>query len=273
MAQETQTKYMHGHGESVLRTHSWRTVANSAAFVIPLLKPDIKVLDVGCGPGTISLDMAQNYVKDGHVVSVDAAADVIEVAKTSAKEKGVSNIEFSVEDIYNLPYADSSFDLVFSHQVIQYLPDRPRALQELLRVTKPGGHVAVREADVDAFVFYPEDPRLEMFKEVSAKVALALGGEARAGRRLKSWAISAGFDECKLECSAATWCYSSRELVDWWADIWVDRLEKTRLRQSILDSKAATEEQLGDIVQAFKDWKTKPDAWFVALHGEIIYSK
>src|SRR6188472_2086916 len=64
--------YTHGHHESVLRSHEWRTAENSAAYLLPHLQPGMDLLDVGCGPGTITLDLAR-LVAPGHVVGVDAA--------------------------------------------------------------------------------------------------------------------------------------------------------------------------------------------------------
>ena len=64
--------YTHGHADSVLRSHRWRTVANSAAYLIPHLRPGIELLDVGCGPGTITIDLARR-VAPGRVLGIDAA--------------------------------------------------------------------------------------------------------------------------------------------------------------------------------------------------------
>src|SRR5882757_6132468 len=144
--------YTHGHHESVLRSHRWRTVENSAAYVASYFVAGARVLDVGCGPGTITLDIA-GRVTPGRVVGVDASAAVIEQAQRDAA--GVDNVEFATGDIYALDFADASFDVVHAHQVLQHLPDPIGALREMRRVCKPDGVVAARDSDYSTFTWYP----------------------------------------------------------------------------------------------------------------------
>ena len=120
--------YTHGHHESVLRSHKWRTVDNSAAYLAPHLTSGTQVLDVGCGPGTITADIGRR-VAPGRVLGIDASAAVIEDARRNAG--GGSNVEFAVGDLYALEIADGTFDVVHAHQVLQHLPDPVRALREI----------------------------------------------------------------------------------------------------------------------------------------------
>ena len=148
--------YTHGHHESVLRSHRWRTVDNSAAYLAPPLTAGTSVLDLGCGPGTITADIGRR-VAPGRVLGIDAAAAVIEEARRDAG--GGLNVEFSVGDLYALEMDDHTFDVVHAHQVLQHLPDPVRALREMKRVCKPGGLVAARDGDYGAFRWYPTSPR------------------------------------------------------------------------------------------------------------------
>ena len=96
--------YTSGHDPAVLRTHAWRTVDNSAPYLKPWLKPDMKILDVGCGPGSITVDLA-TYVPQGHVT-------------------GIENVAFQVRDALALPFAaDAAFDVTHAHQVLQHTGD------------------------------------------------------------------------------------------------------------------------------------------------------
>src|SRR5262245_16942696 len=101
--------YTHGHHESVLRSHKWRTVDNSAAYLVPHLIHGVSVLDVGCGPGTITADIGRR-VAPGRVLGIDASADVITQARREAG--GGANVEFSVADLYALDIGDDRFDVV-----------------------------------------------------------------------------------------------------------------------------------------------------------------
>src|SRR5665648_337353 len=128
--------YTHGHHESVLRSHSWRTAANSAAHLLPHLREGQRLLDVGCGPGTITVDLAA-HVAPGQVIGVDTSAEVLERARRHAAELGAP-VSFQVGDVYALDFPDASFDVVHAHQVLEHLADPVAALREIRRVIRPG---------------------------------------------------------------------------------------------------------------------------------------
>ena len=197
--------YLHGHHDSVLRSHRWRTAENSAGYLLPRLKASARVLDVGCGPGTITADLAAR-VPDGGVVAIDAAADVLDLARAEAGRRGQANVRFEVGDVYELGFEDASFDVVHAHQVLQHLSDPVAALREMRRVGRPGGLVAARDGDYGGFIWFPEDPELTEWRTLYKAVARALGGEPDGGRHLLSWARQAGFEQ--IEASASAWCYA-----------------------------------------------------------------
>src|SRR6187455_3190908 len=171
--------YTHGHHESVLRSHKWRTVDNSAAYLAPRLTCGISVLDLGCGPGTITADLGRR-VAPGQVLGIDASADVIEEACRDAG--GGPNVEFTVGDLYALDIADDTFDIVHAHQVLQHLADPVGALREMRRVCRPGGIVAARDSDYEAMTWYPAVPAMNAWLRMYDKVARANDGEPNAGR-------------------------------------------------------------------------------------------
>lgn len=123
--------YLHGHHDSVLRSHRWRTAENSAGYLLPRLQDADRVLDVGCGPGTITVDLAAR-VPQGEVVGIDAAGDVLEDARQEASRQGRPNVRFDTGDVYHLAFNDAAFDVVHTHQVLQHLGDPVAALAEML---------------------------------------------------------------------------------------------------------------------------------------------
>lgn len=133
MVRET---YSHGHDASVLDSHAARTAANSAAYLLPHLRDGLDLLDVGCGPGTITLDLAQ-AVGSGRVVGLDQVAAPLEGARAAAAARGDERTTFEVGDVYALPFEDDSFDVTHAHQVLQHVADPVAALREMARVTRP----------------------------------------------------------------------------------------------------------------------------------------
>ncbi|OGE56259.1 hypothetical protein PENARI_c003G11259 [Penicillium arizonense] len=139
--------YTTDHSKSVLQTHSWRTAQNSAPHLIPHIQPTHKILDVGCGPGSISVSLAK-LVPGGSVTGVEYVSDPLSGARALAQAEGVTNITFQEGDIHALPFEDGSFDIVHAHQVLQHIADPVLALREMRRVVKRGGIVSCRESAV-----------------------------------------------------------------------------------------------------------------------------
>ena len=258
--------YTHGHHESVLRSHRWRTVENSAGYLLDALTPGTRLLDVGCGPGTITVDMARR-VAPGRVVGVDRADEVLDVARAAARDAGVDTAEFAVGDVYALDFADDSFDVVHAHQVLQHLTDPVAALREMRRVCAPDGVVAARDSDYATFTWWPEDPRLTRWLELYHLVARSNGAEPDAGRRLLAWAHEAGFTD--VDATASTWCFATPEDRAWWGGLWADRIVASAFADQATEGGFADFDELETISAAWREWSTSPDGWFTILHGEI----
>ncbi|MEU9103325.1 methyltransferase domain-containing protein [Streptomyces xanthophaeus] len=260
--------YTHGHHESVLRSHRWRTAANSAAYLVPELRPGLSVLDVGCGPGTITADLAELVAPGGRVTAVDASADVVAQARAYAAERGLDGVEFATADVHALDFPDDSFDVVHAHQVLQHVGDPVRALREMRRVCRPGGIVAARDADYAAMTWYPAEPGLDDWLGLYRRVARANGGEPDAGRRLAAWAREAGFTG--VRCTATAWCYATAEEIAWWSGLWADRTTASSYAEVATRGGHATPADLAEAAKAWHTWGTHPDAWFSVLNGEIL---
>src|ERR1700754_4858488 len=257
MAGQYRAVYTHGHHESVLRGHRVRTAENSAGYLLPHLQPGLSVLDVGWGPGTITVDLAAR-VAPGRVTAVEMTSDALDLARTEAQTRGQSNIDFVTSDVHALDLPDDTFDIVHAHQVLQHVADPVQALREMRRVCKPGGIVAVRDSDYHGFVWYPQLPELDEWMALYQRMARANGGEPDAGRRLLAWALEAGFE--KVDATASTWTFADPEDRAFWGGMWADRI-----LQSALADQARTagvpEERLTAISQAWRAWTESKDGW------------
>lgn len=257
--------YTHGHHESVLRSHNVRDIANSAAYLRPHLSDTTRLLDIGAGPGTITLDFAGVVA---HVTATEIDEDVLSLSRDLAAARGVANLAFSVEDVHALTFSDDSFDVVHAHQVLQHVGDPVQALREMRRVTAPGGIVAARDADYAGFLWFPVLPELDRWLDLYRRAARANGGEPDAGRRLLSWARAAGFED--VTATASTWCYATPAERAWWGGMWADRILESALTRQLVDGGMATPADLQDISDAWKRWADDGDGWFVVPHGEIL---
>ncbi|MFR9751094.1 class I SAM-dependent methyltransferase [Nocardia sp. 004] len=258
-------RYTHGHHESVLRSHSRRTAADSAAYLLPHLDPRASLLDIGAGPGTITMDLAAMVTR---VTATEIGAAELALSRDLAAERGVTNIEFSVQDVHTLTFPDASFDVTHAHQVLQHVADPVAALREMKRVTRPGGIVAARDSDYAGFVWWPALPGLDDWLRLYHTAARANGGEPDAGRRLLSWARSAGCTD--ITATSSTWCYSSPADRQWWGGMWAERIVESALARQLVDSGLATSADLRRIAEAWRSWADADDGWFSLVHGEIL---
>jgi SAM-dependent methyltransferase len=255
--------YTHGHHESVLRSHRWRTAENSAAYLLPHLRAGMSILDVGSGPGTITADLAAR-VAPGRVVGTDAAADVVAQA---AAEHTAPHLSFEVGDAYRLPFATGEFDVVHAHQVLQHVERPVDMLRELGRVAGADGLVAARDVDYLGVIWFPLIPALDEWLELYLATHRSVAGEPAAGRRLKAWAREAGL--VGVSATASSWLFEDEGDRAWWGGMWADRV----LQSAFADAARATgadDAQLQRISDGWREWAAADDGWLLMPHGEIL---
>jgi SAM-dependent methyltransferase len=259
--------YTHGHHESVLRSHRWRTAENSAGYLLPHVSSGISLLDVGCGPGTITADLATR-ITPGRVTALERTAEALDLARAEVSRRGLANVDFAVGDVHELDLPDDSFDVVHAHQVLQHVADPVTALREMRRVARPGGVVAARDSDYAGFHWFPLLPELDEWLALYQRVARGNGGEPDAGRRMLSWARAAGFTD--ITATASVWGFATDEDRQWWGGMWAERIVESAMAETALRTGAATENDLQRISAGWRRWADHPDGWFAIPHGEII---
>jgi SAM-dependent methyltransferase len=249
------TTYTHGHHDSVLRSHRWRTAENSCAYLLPHLRPEHSLLDVGSGPGTITADLAGRV---GHVLGIDPSADVI--AEARAAHPGVA---FETGDLFEL---DGHHDVVHAHQVLQHLSDPVGALRAMAALATT--LVAVRDSDYPAFVWSPDSPMLDRWLDVYLAVTRHNGANADAGRRLLGWARQAGLTDVTFTTS--TWTYATPGERAWWSDLWAERCTASAFAEQAVAYGIASVDELHELAAGWRAWGAEPDALLVILHGELL---
>lgn len=261
----TQDRYTHGHQESVVAAHATRTIANSAAYLEPYLSPGAALLDVGCGPGSITVEFADRLGPDGSVLGIDYGAEVISRAKASSAD---SRAAFQVMDLYALEVEDDSYDIAHAHQVLQHVSDPVAALKEMARVVRPGGVIAVRDADYAGMHWAPASPVLDQWQSIYRQVARSNNAEPDAGRHLVRWAREAGL--ANVTPSVDAWLFAAPDRRQWWGSTWAERVVSSSLADQAVELGLASREDLAAMSDGWRTWLADEDGWFVCPHGQLI---
>ena len=244
-----------GYGEDMHQLMAARGLATVADHLVPHLRRGARLLDVGCGPGSITLDIAK-VVAPGEVVGVDTAAVQIERARSLATEMGVPNVRFEQGDAYALPFPDGSFDLVNANALLQHLSDPVRALREFRRVLRPGGRAAVSDPDWSTWIIEPATPTLDLLRSLRIQVYAHNGGDAGYARHQRRLLIEAGF--AHAECSPGVRAFGTPDGTREHARIF---LEQLRLFQpTIVETGLADASTLAAVAEALTEWSERPDA-------------
>lgn len=185
--------YTMGYDEAAMTWLQGRSVQSHAQFFLPYLEPGMTLLDCGCGPGAITLGLAEKLAP-GEVIGVDIEPSQVDLARRMAQEKKIANVRFEAASVYDLPYEDNSFDAVFASAILGNLDAPQRAVVEMYRVLKPGGVAGFHEFDHDGDLFYPLNPTLAKSVKLYERLRQHIGHDPAGGRRLKEWLSRAAFD-------------------------------------------------------------------------------
>lgn len=250
--------YTHDYGREHARLHGGRTAAADAAFFLPLLQPGMRLLDCGCGPGSITVGLAR-AVAPGQVTAIDIAPVQIESARARALSVGVCNITFKVASAYQLPFPDNSFDAVFAHNVLEHLGEPSTALREMRRVLRPGGVVGIRDDDWSAYLLHPFTPLRQLGIELILRVVEHNGGSFRSARFHASQLCQAGFVSVKDFAMAGG--NGTSEPVAHFAPVFVRQIEDPSFVRIVEAEHWATRATLTEIAVEFRAWGKSPDAF------------
>lgn len=229
-----------------------------------------RILDVGCGPGTISAELSL-ITTDGGVTGIDLSEDVLRIAREAHPKESHPRLEFAIGDVYRLAFPDNSYDVVYAHQVMQHLSRPIDAIREMRRVLKPNGILALRDADYGTFAWSPDIPEFDRWMTIYQEVTARNGAAANGGRYLKGWVHAAGFNS--IEVTGSVWSFSSPQDRQWWGRSWAKRVLESDFARQALDYGLADRTTLQDISQAFLRWSEDETAVFFLPNFEVIARK
>ena len=266
MSESPQDRYTHGHHESVVQSHARRRAEVEAWFLLPRLASGMRVLDAGCGPGTVTAGLAR-AVAPSEVVGLDAAPEVLEHARAHAREERVENVSFVVGDVYQLEFADSEFDVVYANQLLQHLADPVHALREMRRVLKPGGLLAVRDADYATMSPHPKFPEFADWNRLYHEVAYRNHAEPDAGRTLPAWVREAGFSRIEIHPNVVA---MDGEEARVWGQTWSQRILYSGIAEQALEYGFADQEALQRLSDGWAQWAESAEPFFMFTQIAVL---
>jgi len=191
--------YALGYGAGAMDWMTSRTIDVHGAFLLPYLEPGNRLLDCGCGPGSLTVGFAEKLAP-GQVIGIDREPDQFKSAIDYAAKHNLGNLHFETGDVYALPFEDSSFDIVFCSAVLGSVGKPLLVVQEMTRVLKPGGVIAIKEFDHGGDIIYPQTPLLTQSIDLYQRARTEHGHEQRGGRRLREWLTR---NNCAIEYTHA----------------------------------------------------------------------
>ncbi len=228
-------------------------------FLLEHLRPGLDVLDVGCGVGSIALDLAPT-IAPGRIVGVDRDAGQIDAARRSADERGLHNAEFRTGSVYRLPFPDASFDVVYANAVLLYLRVPVLALAEMRRVLRPGGLAGVSDDDISTVVISPASAELRLAVELFGRAVVREGGNPRYSRHLRALMLQAGFARTR-GLALAPEVYGDAASTRWFAKFAAGLIGARSMADLVVDEGWATRAQLDATITALAAWGDRPDAF------------
>ena len=229
-------------------------------FFLPHLHPGMTLLDVGCGVGSISLDLAE-IVAPGQVVGVDADASQIDDACSAAVRRGVDNARFEVAEAYELPFPDDAFDAALAHTLLIHLHEPVRALRELRRVVRPGGVVAVSDDDFGTVVLSPANPLIEEAVSLWIRMLQHNGGNPYYARHLRRYLLDAGFARTEGHAVAADY-HGTLDETRRFAMLVEPLLRHQAFVDVVVEQGWADRAHLEAILAEIRAWAERPDAFY-----------
>ena len=262
--------YSVGFSEEFLQSLRRYTAEANAAYLLPHLKPGLRILDFGCGPGMITVGLAK-AVEPGELHGVDMEQSQVDIARSVAAVGGHDNATFHVGDVTALDFEDDFFDVAHCHNVLMHIPDTAGTLAEVKRVLKPGGIIACREMITASSFTEPDFGVIRKAWDMFEDLIAADDGHPQMGRELKSRLSNAGYTDIRV--SASFDMYTTPDDIDFIGVLALQWFLSPEITEAAIKYGAATQKLCDDIRNAYERWRDHPGAMVGVAFGEALANK
>ena len=240
-----------------------RRTGAAGGFFAPQLRAGMRLVDCGCGPGSITVDLAQ-MVAPGQAIGVDLRADALTQGRSLAWERGIANVAFQAASVYQLPYTDGSFDAAFACAVLQHLAAPIAALKEIRRVLRPGGVIGIVDGSSTITFRYPTSPLLEAWDKLRVLEREHNTGRSSDALRLRALLREAGFARTQASAHMSTEAGPPAGSFEETRQVARNHLIRLHgvLGELAVAQGWATREELDQMAKALIAWGEAPDAFY-----------
>ena len=270
-SKETKTPdYTMGYSAEFRQVLDRRSAETHAPHLLPHLKSGMRVLDFGCGPGTISVGFAK-AIEPGELHGIDMEEAQVNMARAASAAGGHNNATFHDGDVTDLPFEDNSFDVAHCHTVLNFVPETQAVLAEVKRVLKPGGIISSRELIIASSFIEPDLGTLDGGLLLFSALLTANDGHPHMGKELKSTFREAGFSH--IQSTASSESFSTTLDLAFFHGYFVSSICSPARIEIAKNLGLATQQQFDKWRRAIDEWRDHPGAFAAFFYGEAIGRK
>ena len=258
---ETKERYTLGYSSQTAQRLQKRTAAKEAGFLLPHLSAGMRLLDCGCGPGSITVGLAE-AVAPGRVIGVDIEPNQYRSAWSQMAKHPETNLHFASADVYRLPFAANTFDAAFLHNVLSHLRRPLEVLKGIYRLLSPGGVIGISHPDFSGSLISPSDPLLDRDHELYWRLVEHNGGNPAIGKHQRALLHEAGF--VRVEAVAKYSTVGTQDGVRMRAEHGGRLFGGSAIAQQMIDLGWTDRSELDRIIAAWRKWSEQPGAFMAS---------
>jgi ubiquinone/menaquinone biosynthesis C-methylase UbiE len=227
----------------------------------------MNLLDCGCGPGTITVGLAER-VAPGMAIGLDIEPLQVARARALADQTGLTSLRFVVGNVLTVPFPDALFDVVFAHNTLEHLSKPIEAMKEMKRLLKPGGLVAIRDPDLSTIVMEPPFPLILEASSLLLRVREYNGSSQCYARHQRQLLLEAGF--VRTEAFAFADYSGNENNTRAFADTFIEVLQSPALLNVAVSRGWVDHSKLEEMIDALRAWSERPDCFNAVMDCAAI---